>query len=84
MLDIIKNGIGYVTMTFSDNSVKVIRTTINSQILHEKGVGVKPNTFFDLDKYKYYKFRDDVVDISVSKEKPQFDSEVINFANKFI
>lgn len=84
MLTQIKESICYVTLKFADNSAKVIRTTLNKDILKEKGIRLKTNTFFDLDTYTYVPFRDDIMDIEISKEKPIFDSEVINFANRFI
>lgn len=84
MFDIIKNGIGFVTMKFADGSVKVIRTTLNKNILAEKGIRLKTNTFFDLDKFTYVPFRSDVIDITITQDKPNFDSEVANFVNQFI
>lgn len=84
MIDIMKKQKAWLTMYFKDNSVKVINTTLNETILASFGVTPKAGYFYDLERGEFVAFREDATRIEVSIEKPIFDDEVINFANRFI
>lgn len=87
MNDIIKRllqGIYWITIKFPDNSVRVLRTTLNNNIMADFGVKSKVGYFYDLDRGEYVRFREDATDVSLSEEKPLFEEEVITFANRFI
>lgn len=83
-MEILLSGIGYITMTFSDNSVKVIKSTLNQQILQEYGVTIKRHHIFCIDTGDFIPIREDAIDISISSDYPVFKNEVNNFANRFI
>ena len=38
----------------------------------------------DLERMEYTKFRSDSMKIEIMKEKPNYESEVLNFASRFI
>ena len=82
-MEILCNDIGWITITFSDGSKKIIQTTLRSDILQKYGVKQKIDYFYDLNRGEYYKFRYDAESISVQKDKPIFE-ELIEFVNRFI
>lgn len=84
MLDILKNGVGWVTMRYPDGSVRVIKTTMREDILEKYGAELKNDRCYDLVRGEYVLFSDTVSNIEVSSDIPVFDDEVINFANRFI
>jgi hypothetical protein len=84
-MQILQEGIGWVTQTFDDGSVRVTRTTLNTEILHSYGVIAKPGFLFDLDRSNFYPIRQDAADISITSEPPVFKDEgVFDFVNQFI
>lgn len=83
-MNILLNGVGYITMTFSDDSVKVIKSTLNQQILQQYGVTARRHHIFCIDTGDFIPIREDAVDISVSSDYPVFKNEVNDFANRFI
>lgn len=83
-MEILLHGVGYVIFTFSDKSMKVIKTTLNKKILDEYGVSAKEHHIFCIDTGTFIPIREDAVDITVSSEFPTFDNEVNKFASKFI
>ena len=83
-MDILQNGIGYVVLTLDDDSIKVLKTTLNQKILLTYGVTAKTGSFFDLETLSFYDFRNDVKTIEIYKDKPKFEKELINFVNRFI
>lgn len=83
-MEILLSGIGYITMTFSDDSVKVIKSTLNRQILREYGVTARRHYIFCIDTGDFIPIREDAIDISVNSDYPVFKNEVNNFANRFI
>ena len=78
------NGDGFVVIRFKDNTCITIHTTLSPEILNEHGVLPKQNFFYDLDHGRFIPFRDDAVDIKVFEEKPKYNSEVLEFASRFI
>lgn len=84
MLKILSAGIGWVELTFPDDSRKLIRTSLNEQVLNEFGVQAKEGFLFNLDTGDYEPFRVDAKDVNIFSEKPTYDSEVISFANRFV
>lgn len=75
---------GWVVITFEDGTINTIHTTLNEDLLSRHGVSLKEDHFYDLDRGIFIPFRKDAKDISVYAEKPQFDSEVLRFADRFI
>ena len=83
-MELLQAGIAWVVLKFSDNSVQLIRTTLNESILTNYGVKPRVGYFYDLNHGVFVQFREDAIDITVSEQKPEFQDEVINFANRFI
>lgn len=84
MFNMLKNQKAWITMYFDDNSVKCLQTTLNKDILASFGVTPKAGYLYDLERGEYVAFREDASTINVTAEKPEFEDEVINFANRFI
>lgn len=83
-MDLLLNGVGYLKFTFSDLSEKVIRTTLNPNILAKYGVSAKEHHIFCIDTGTFVPIREDAIDVMVSKEPPEFNNEVNEFASRFI
>lgn len=83
-MDILMNGDGWVQMVFRDGTVQSIHTSLNESFLRSNGAGVKQGYLFDLERLRYVCFREDATEVFVTKEKPEFDSEVLEFASKYI
>ena len=83
-MEILLNGIGYLTMTFADGSQKSIRTTLNKDILAEYGVSQQEHHIFNISTGKFEEFRLDAVDILVTENKPDYENEVNAFVSQFI
>jgi hypothetical protein len=83
-MELLLNGIGWVTILYKDGSLRVIHTTLNEDILASYGVKPRVGFIFDVDRGEFVAFREDATDINVSSDKPVFTDEVINFANRFI
>lgn len=77
-------GVCFVEIVFSDYSTRVIRTTLNKDILISHGVQPCRDYFFDLDRNIFIKFPKEVTEINITKEKPENRLEVVNFVNRFI
>ncbi|GEM_PF-2677596 len=77
-------GDAWVCMYFADGSVQTVHTTTNTEILKRRGVEPRLNYFYDLERMEYTKFRSDSMKIEIMKEKPNYESEVLNFASRFI
>ena len=84
MFNKLKTKEAWVTIKFSDDSVQLIKTTLNEDILANYGVTPRVGCFYDLIKGRFIPFRTDAVSVSVDNDKPEFEDEVINFVNKFI
>lgn len=79
MFDILIDGIGYVKITYSDNTVRVLRTTLNQPILNSYGVRDLEENLFDLDRERLIPISGT---IEVFKDKPEvseFDSYISRF-----
>ncbi|MNI75474.1 hypothetical protein D3C73_1316280 [compost metagenome] len=81
-VDILKQGIGYITFRYTDSSRKVIRTTLNETILEKLGLDTTNNTLYDLETLKAFPIPEDVT-LSISASYPEL-GEVDKFANRFI
>jgi hypothetical protein len=80
----LKNKVGWIAFTFPDGSVRVIRTTLNEEILapYLKDKGDKD--LFDLDKVRWTKLpTNPEVVVNILEERPTL-GEVDEFANRFI
>lgn len=83
-MDEILRNVGWILIEFSDGSVQSVHTTLNAKILTEYGVSAKEGYLFDVDKLKFIRFREDADSVRVCKDKPVFESEVLQFASRFI
>ena len=50
MIEILKEGIGYVKLTYPDSSIRVVKTTLNSDILISCGATIIRGFLYDLDR----------------------------------
>ena len=82
MLEILKEGFGWITLTFSDGSKKILKTTLNTEILNNNGVALMEDKVYDFEK-KEYTVLPENASLEVTEEKPKLD-EVNEFANRFI
>ena len=81
----LQKGFAWVTLTYEDNSVKILYTTLNKEILTRKGITLPNNNLYDFNFREYVRFDNSkIIDIAISKDKPLFEQEVLNFANRFI
>ena len=85
MMEILLKGIGWVVQTFSDGSKRVVRTTLNQDILRTYGVTAKNGYLFNLDSGCYYPVRNDACDIEIFEHRPVFKDKGVNdFVDSFI
>lgn len=82
--DLLENSDCWVNMEFSDGTIQSIHTTLNTSLLSKYGATTKIDHFFDLDRGIFVPFRKDATSVTISKEKPQYDKEVLQFASRFI
>lgn len=80
----LEKGSAWVVWTFPDGSRKSIHTTLDADILKEAGVTAEEGYLYDLDHREYVPFREDVVNVEISEEKPESRKEVLKFASRFI
>lgn len=70
MLDIIKNGIGWITIIYPDDSKRIFRTTLDNEYLFDLGVGDLNECLYDIDRKELVALEGEII---ISKEKPQLD-----------
>lgn len=83
-MEILLQGDGWVVMMFEDGTAQSVHTSLNPAVLAEFGIEPTVNKFFDLDRLRFVSFREDAKSVIVTKEKPEFDLEVLRFASRFI
>lgn len=74
----------WVTFTFKDGSKKHILTTLSDTLLESVGVSNRTDCVYDRTCNQFFQIREDAIDVKVSKEKPVYSEEVLNFASRFI
>ena len=75
---------GWVTFNYPDGSVRVIRTTLNNNVLKHAPAKENEDSLFDLDKMKWIPIpKVEGVSLEVYENKPSL-SEVDLFASRFI
>lgn len=84
MMELLLDGCAWVRFIFNDGTVQTIYTTLNDEVLKRYGVSRQHDRFFDLQKLQFVDFREDACSVEVSAEKPEFDTEVLRFASRFI
>ena len=82
-LEILKEGMAFVIFHFSDGSAMFTVTSLNAEILKEFDAEIRPDSFFDLIKHRYIKFRKDACSVEVSVDDLRV-REVDLFANKYV
>lgn len=82
MLDLLKTGFGWITLTYNDGSKKILKTTLNNELLNKEGVALVEDSLYDFIKKEYVKLPENAT-LEVTKEKPEL-NEVNEFANRFI
>lgn len=80
MLDIIKNGIGWITIVYPDGSKRKFRTTLNQEYLFDLGIGDLNECLYDIDRKELVVLEGE---ITITKEKPQLD-EFNEYINKYL
>ena len=75
---------GWVLFHFPDGTIETMHTSLSDKVLRKYGAVVKDGFLYDLDRCRYQRWRQDVKDVTFSRDKPEFDSEVLKFANRFI
>jgi hypothetical protein len=83
-MELLINGIGYVSLRFSDGSCKTIRASLNKGILSSYGVESRQGYFYDIDKQQFVEFRPDADTVEVYDHFPIYENEVVKFASRFI
>lgn len=78
------NSDGWVSFVFSDGTRKTIHTSLSASVLREAGAVLREGFFFDLERGVYTPFPAGACSVDVTREKPIFESEVLNFADRFI
>lgn len=81
-LDVLKKGDGWIKFTYPDSSVKILRTTLNTDFLNSLGVTLKDGYLLDLDRMEQFKIPHNT-SIMISLEKPVLD-DINEFASRFI
>lgn len=81
-LDVLKKGDGWIKFTYLDSSVKILRTTLNTDFLNSLGVTLKDGYLLDLDRMEQFKIPHNT-SIMISLEKPVLD-DINEFASRFI
>ena len=82
MLDIIKNGVGYVKLTYPDSSIVMFKTTINTDLLLRMQIILPAGYLYNIDKKCFVPYTSECkIDVSADK----FELEGVHeFANRFI
>lgn len=83
-MELLLNGFAWVCLKFSDGTCRLIHTSLNKDKLASVGAEVRDGFFFDVDHFTYEPYREDACEVEVYESKPLFDSEVLNFASRFI
>lgn len=82
MLEILKNGIGYLVLIYPDGSKRIIHTTLNSKILLENGATYIEGHVYDLDRKEQVAYTKNCK-ISITEERPKLEG-VDGFVSQFI
>lgn len=82
MLEILKNGIGYLVLIYPDDSKRIIHTTLNSKLLLENGATYLDGHVYDLDNKEQIAYTKDCK-ISITEERPNLEG-VDGFVSQFI
>lgn len=83
-MELLINGKAWVVWSFSDGSKRTLFTTLSPAIMAEEGVSLKRGFLYDFRTHCYEKMRDDVVEVEIFENKPEFKEEVLQFASRFI
>lgn len=82
MIEILKEGIGYVKLTYPDSSIRVVKTTLNSDILISCGATIIRGFLYDLDRKIQVPYTKRMK-IEIFKDRPVLEG-VDELANRFI
>lgn len=83
-MDILKTADAWVILCFPDSTVKTVHTTLNVELLHENGATPRVGYLYDIDRGTYIPFVEAECSVGIFTEKPKYDSEVLQFASRFI
>ena len=67
-----------------NGSKMTMKTSLSKEYLESFGISLRNGYLFDLEKLRYIKNREDAVSVEVFNEKPEYESEVLRFASRFI
>lgn len=82
-INLLKETVCFMIFHFEDKSSMFILTTLNAEILKEFGAEIRPDSFFDLIKHRYMKFRKDACSVEVNTDDVRV-REVDMFANRYV
>ena len=83
-MELLMNGLAWVCFRFGDGTQHLLHTTLNKAMLESMGVELRSGYFFDVDHLVYEPYIEDACDVEVYESKPLFNSEVSDFASRFI
>lgn len=76
MIDLLKEGIAWVTIDYGDGTERVFRTTLNEELLKEFGINKLEDNLYDINRRELVALEGQ---IKISKDKPK-----LNELNAFI
>lgn len=70
MIDLLKEGIAWVTIDYGDGTKRIFRTTLNEGLLKEFGISKLEDNLYDINRKELVSLEGQ---ISISKDKPKLD-----------
>lgn len=83
-MELLRNGKAWIVWSFADGSKRTFLTTLSPAVMAEERVPLKDGFLYDLEHHCYEEMRDDVTEVEIFSEKPQYEEEVLKFASRFI
>ena len=85
-LDLLEKEVCFVNVEYNDESVLILHTTLNQEVLAKSFAYRKENFLFDIDRYRYFVIDDDddCIRIRITQENIYEHDEVISFINSVL
>ena len=83
-MEILLTRDAWVLFKYQDSTVRTVHTTLNTLLLQKAGAILRTGFLFDLDKGVYVPYDEEADTVEVLGEKPDFESEVLQFGYRFI
>lgn len=84
MIEWLLDGSAWVSFCFTDGTVQSFLTSLNKDVLIEYGIIPVKDFLLDLEQLRLIKWREDIQDIQITREKPVYQDEVNRFGSSFI